>query len=526
MQAVIESIGGIGLFLFGMTAMTSGLRKLAGDRMRNFLEKWTRTPFTGALVGTAATAVLQSSSAVTVTAVGFVAAGMMTFQQAVGIIFGANIGTTMTGWMVALLGFKLKLSTIALPLIFVASILYLFPTKPRLRSIGKALAGFCLIFLGLNFLQSGLTEFRDVIDLGRWRSDSLGDRLLLVFAGCLLTLVTQSSSATVAATLVALNASILTLPQAAAVVIGADVGTTFSAALATIGGSAAARRTGFAHVIYNVLTGLMAFLLLPLYLWAIQRFAPEVSRSSPEVLLVGFHSAFNVFGVLIVLPFTNQFTRLISWLIPEKRLPLSIPFDGALLKDPATATESLVAGVRALAGATVADTALAISSWSFGSFHGQGIRAVIEEARSFAVKVGAAADGGDSTRPERTFGCIHLLDHLERLSERMLDKVRLTAARENDELREETSKVGQLFTKLAKYLQDGSHGEVLTDLEKAAADLESDKPHFRRHLISAASSGRLSAEAMDVALDAHRWLCRVAHHAWRIASYSTELAAR
>jgi phosphate:Na+ symporter len=126
MHPLIETLGGLGLFLYGMTAMTSGLRKLAGDRLRQWLARWTKTPFSGVVMGAIMTAVIQSSSATTVAVVGFVGAGLLTFTHALGIIFGANIGTTITGWMVALIGFKLKLSTIALPLLFIAAVLYLF----------------------------------------------------------------------------------------------------------------------------------------------------------------------------------------------------------------------------------------------------------------------------------------------------------------------------------------------------------------------------------------------------------------
>ena len=522
MQALIESLGGIGLFLYGMTAMTSGLRKLAGDRLRQSLARWTRNPFSGAVVGTAATAVLQSSSATTVAAVGFVAAGLMTFTEALGIIFGANIGTTLTGWMVALLGFKLKLSTIALPLMLVAALCYLFKSNRRLRGFGKALAGFCLIFIGISLLQSGLAGLQGKIDLGGWRTENLGGRLLLVLAGGLLTMITQSSSATVAAAITALNTSILTLPQAAAVIIGADIGTTLTAAFATVGATTAARRTGFAHVIYNVLTGAMAFSILPLYLWLMNRHAPEIVSNSPEVVAVGFHSFFNIFGVVVALPFAKPFARFIEFIIPEKTPPLSAPFEKSLLQDPHAATHSLVEGVRSLAQAGLQDASSALTSKAVPD-RNDAVRSAIEDARSFAVQIGATGEREGEGGSNRIFNSLHLVDHIERLVDRMLDIPRMKTAREHPALASQTSQTSGLLANLAADLGREVRKETVNDLEAMAADLESDKSHFRSHLINKAAAGELSGEDLDNALDAHRWLRRINYHAWRISSYAAEL---
>jgi phosphate:Na+ symporter len=522
MQSLIESLGGIGLFLFGMTAMTSGLRKLAGDRLRRSLARWTRNPFSGAVVGTAATAVLQSSSATTVAAVGFVAAGLMTFTEALGIIFGANIGTTLTGWMVALLGFKLKLSTIAQPLMFVAALCYLFKSNRMLRGFGKAFAGFCLIFMGIGLLQNGLAGLEGAIDLGSWHAESLSGRLLLVLAGGMLTVITQSSSVTVAAAITALNTSILTLPQAAAVIIGADIGTTLTAALATVGATTAARRTGFAHVIYNVLTGAMAFSILPLYLWLLNRYIPDFVSNMPEVVAVGFHSFFNILGVALVLPFTKPFGRFIEFLIPEKTPPLSAPFDKSLLQDPRAATDSLINGVRVLAqtGLRAASAVLKSSSVHGGK---DALCNAVDSARSFAVQIGAGGEKEGDGVATRIFNCLHLVDHIERLVDRTSDTARGRTAREHPTLASLSSRTAELTTTLAEELCGQLGKETVQKLEKMAVDMESDRFHFRSRILKRAVAGELSADELADALDAHRWLRRINYHAWRIANYAAEL---
>ena len=205
MNALLTSIGGLGLFLFGMAVMVSGLRKLAGDQLHQWLARATRTPLSGTLSGAVVTAAIQSSSATMIATVGFVGAGLLSFPQALGVVFGANIGTTITGWIVALLGLKLKLTAAALPFMLVAAILYLMKGNRTLRGAGKAMAGFALMFMGIGFLQEGLSGARALIDLTAFDATGLSGRLVLLLIGIVLTLITQASSATVAAAVTALS---------------------------------------------------------------------------------------------------------------------------------------------------------------------------------------------------------------------------------------------------------------------------------------------------------------------------------
>jgi len=292
---VLLCLGGLGLFLLGMVVLTDGLRALAGRALRRMLSRFTRSPRSGAMIGALTTAVVQSSSATTVATVGFVGAGLLTFPQALGIVLGANVGTTVTGWLVALLGFKLELGTAALPIVFVGVLIRLF-AGGRASSAGFAVAGFGLIFVGISLLQQGMGGFVGIITPESFPGDTWTGRLLLVVFGIVFTLVTQSSSAGVAMALAAVNASAMTVQQAAAAVIGMDIGTTVTAVLATVGGSVHARRTGYAHAMYNIFAGTAAFLILVPFMRAFEHFAPRLLASEPELVLVGFHTFFNLLG--------------------------------------------------------------------------------------------------------------------------------------------------------------------------------------------------------------------------------------
>ncbi len=244
LSGVIQAAGGLGLFLMGMSVMTEGLRALADEKLRSLLSRSTKSLGLAVCTGAFATAMVQSSSATTVAAVGFVHAGLLTFSQSLGIIFGANIGTTITGWMIALVGFKLQLGEIMLPIILVGALLRLSGSG-RLKSAGTALAGFGLIFVGITALQNGMSEFQGLVTPDSFPPDTWLGRLLLILIGIVITVITQSSSAGVAAAITAISTGTITLHQGAAMVIGMNVGTTVTAAMATIGGNIQARRTGF-----------------------------------------------------------------------------------------------------------------------------------------------------------------------------------------------------------------------------------------------------------------------------------------
>ncbi|MDH5425075.1 MAG: Na/Pi symporter, partial [Gammaproteobacteria bacterium] len=333
------------MFLLGMIIMTGGLKSLAGDYMRAVIMRFTHNPATGAVTGAVTTAVLQSSSATTVAAVGFVGTGLLTFSESLGIIFGANIGTTITGWLVVLLGFKLDLANVMLPVILLGVVFKLFGNK-KLAMLGLSLAGFALIFVGIGLMQTAMTSVSEVITPDVFPDSSWSGRLQLFLLGVVITVITQSSSAGVAIALTALFAGAVEFEQAAAIVIGMDVGTTSTAALAVVGGNVSAKRTGLSHVIYNLMTGCGALLLLSPYIYLWEAASATAITENAELALVAFHSVFNVLGVLLILPFVSQFSNLVKKLIAEKESPYTSGLDNSLLRDNAVAIAALSASMQ------------------------------------------------------------------------------------------------------------------------------------------------------------------------------------
>jgi len=296
-------VGGLGLFLLAMSMITEGLKTAGAAQLRQILVGASRSRARGIASGFVITAVVQSSSAVTVAVIGFVNAGLMTLYQSLGVLVGANVGTTMTSWLVAAVGFEVPLESFALPLVGLGMLLRLARPGRRLGSLGLALAGFGLFFVGLAVLRESLGALagsvQPILTLG-----SSGWRVLgFVLAGTAFTLVTQSSSAAIALILSAAGGGALGLPAAAAMVIGANVGTTSTAVMATLGATPNARRVAAGHVVFNVLTAVIALAMLPLLLWLVAGVGRLLGLpGSAPVILALFHTTFNLLGLGLVWP--------------------------------------------------------------------------------------------------------------------------------------------------------------------------------------------------------------------------------
>lgn len=511
-QTVLSALGGIGLFLLGMLVLTEGLKGLAGATQRRLLARFTRSPLSGAIAGAATTAVVQSSSATTLTAVGFVGAGLLTFPQALGIVFGANIGTTVTGWLVALFGFKLPLGTIALPLLFLAVLLRLFGDG-RVRQAGWSLAGFALLFVAIDFMQQGLAGLEGRLTPADFPDDTILGRLQLLAIGMALTAVTQSSSAGIAAAMVALAAGTISLPQAAAMAIGMDIGTTFKAVLAAIGGSTAMRQTGLAHLLYNLLTAAMAFLLLDPFALLAGRYA----AGEPELALVAFHSGFNILGVVLVLPFADRFARLIVWLVPERGPPLTRQLDERLLGDPGSAIDAalasltdisraLFAAIRDLIEHTRPQRVLALELGRIG--------AAIEQVQAFMEHIQTTPR--QQRAHARHLALLHVLDHLERLLHRAGQGERIDTLIEEPRL----ARLARLFSgALASLPENGDTAPSAARFDRLRRLYRDQRHSFRARTADAASQHLIDTEAAFDRLDSIRWLHRSAYHVWRILEH-------
>ncbi len=515
---VLLCLGGLGLFLLGMVVLTEGLRALAGRALRNVLTRFTRSPGSGAVTGAMTTAVVQSSSATTVAAVGFVGAGLLTFPQAFGIVLGANVGTTITGWLVALLGFKLKLGTAALPIVLVGVLMHLF-TRGRVSSAGFAIAGFGLIFVGISLLQQGMGGLVGIITPESFPPDTWSGRLLLFLFGLVFTIFTQSSSAGVAMALAAVNASAMTVQQAAAAVIGMDVGTTVTAVLATIGGSVHARRTGYAHVMYNVLTGIGAFLILVPFMGALERFAPQVLVSEPELVLVGFHTFFNLVGVTIAVNFASQLASLMVRLVPMKPVPFARRLDRSLLESPAAALDALGTTLADLSATTFETIQRLISSTDRRGIEARlaQVREALSETRNYVESVRTSTDEGWTY--QRHLSAMHVIDHLDRLVDRCADTERWPPLRYDQQLEAIARKLGPAADEVRKALVQGEQSVAEDNLEAVWRSVQDECRDYRGRALEQVAMGAFDAAEGAVRLDAARGLRRVAYHMWRIAHH-------
>lgn len=306
-------VGGLGLLLIGMGLMTDGLRIAAGNKLRDILALWTHTRWRGLFSGILITGIVQSSSAVTVATIGFANAGMLSLKRAMWVIFGSNVGTTMTAWIVALVGFRLNIESLALPLVGVGALIKLTGDKKPRASLGLALVGFGLLFMGIGALKEAFETLGDKVTVPAIDSLTLLHVLAYVGIGLLLTTLMQSSSAAIVVALSAAESGMLPIHAAAAVVIGANLGTTSTALLSVIGATSTARRVALGHVCFNVITAIAAVVLLSQMLWlsdVIQRMVE--GRSSPAVSLAIFHSTFNILGVLLMWPLSGRLVRFLK----------------------------------------------------------------------------------------------------------------------------------------------------------------------------------------------------------------------
>ncbi|MDH3394269.1 MAG: Na/Pi symporter, partial [Desulfobulbaceae bacterium] len=280
---------------------------------RTIIARSTSTVFRGLLSGAFITALVQASSALVVASIGFVNAGLMTLTQAVTLIYGSNVGTTMTGWLVAVVGFDINIKALALPMLGFGMVLRVAGSGKRYGAVGEALAGFGLFFLGINELKLAFAGISDTIQLSSISGSGPLEMLLFVGLGFVLTFLMQSSSAALAITLTAASGGVVPLEAAAAMVIGANVGTTSTAVMATLGATSNAKRVAAAHVIFNLLTGVVAFLLLP---WMYSHLADIAillhMDTGPTTLLALFHTLFNVLGVLLMLPINRRMVNMLE----------------------------------------------------------------------------------------------------------------------------------------------------------------------------------------------------------------------
>ncbi len=329
---VLTLLGSLGLFLYGMTLMSEALQKVAGDKLRNILAAMTSNSLSRILTGLFITAVIQSSSATTVMVVSFVNAGLLSLVQSIGVIMGANIGTTFTAWLISLLGFKADIAILAIPLIGFGFAFMMCKAKKK-KSIGELIIGFSLLFLGLSFLKDSVPDLQNSPEvlafLQQWTGYGFGSTLMFVGIGTILTIVLQSSSATMALTLVMCNNGWIPFEMGAAMVLGENIGTTITANIAASVANVSARRAAMAHSVFNVFGVIWVLILFHPFLLVVSKIItamgldnPLVAGASSNSVLYGIsmvHTLFNVCNALILVWFTNQIAQLVTKIVKNKK---------------------------------------------------------------------------------------------------------------------------------------------------------------------------------------------------------------
>ncbi|NLG80218.1 MAG: Na/Pi cotransporter family protein [Firmicutes bacterium] len=453
-------LGGLGLFIYGMLQMGDGLQKAAGDRMRKILEALTARTWLGVIVGTIVTAVIQSSSATTVMLVSFVNAGLMTLKQAVGVIMGANIGTTMTAQLIAF-----DLADLALPAVGLGFIITFFSRKKIHKYLGQVILGFGLLFLGMTVMTDTMRPLRDNPAFVQWIANFGKYPLLGVLAGLAMTMIIQSSSATIGLLMAAASQGLVGFDAAIPVLFGDNIGTCITAVLASIGASLSARRTAIVHVLFNVFGTILFLTLLPFFKTFVHVVTPT---GDIERLIANAHTSFNVLNTLVWLPMAGLLARIATAVYPGQEIVMEQGpkyLDKRMLSTPSVALQLAVKELVRMAGIAremVKDAGQALLAGK-PSAVSKSINAREEVVDNLQAEIilylSTLMAQGVLTQPQSTrlAGMLHVVNDIERIgdhavniSEFAIDKVE-QGLEFSDEAK---SELGDLFRRVDEVISD------------------------------------------------------------------------
>ncbi len=509
-------IGGVGLFLLGMSLMTDGLKSLAGDRLRVVLSSMTGRPVRAFVSGAGLTVAVQSSSATSLATIGMVSAGLLSFPQAVGVIIGAAVGTTSTGWIVSLLGLKFSIASVAMPMVGIGVLVKLF-TRDRRAAVGMAIAGFGLIFVGIDTLKTAMESASAHMNPASLPGGTAWGDVALVGIGVAMTVVMQSSSAAVAMTMAALHAGTITLEQGVSLVVGANVGTTVTPMLAAIGATTAAKRTAAAHVVFNTASSAIGLAAIPAFLWIVGAVTPDADRS--VVSLAAFHTGFTLVGALVFLPFVRRYAGLIARLVRDRDGALTINLDDTVASVPAVAVDAarratMEAG--AILAEAVRETA-AVGAVSAQTRRGvEEVDGALDRVRSFLARVRTDSNASEHAAH---IGVLHAIDHFERLIEGLGEReLAARVRRSGAELGDQAARLAESAARVRDAMHRGrgdADAEAATEAGEASSAIASYRRAQRVRVLQRTASGDVPPDdALDV-LEAARWLDRLGYHLWR-----------
>ncbi|MBP7735880.1 MAG: Na/Pi cotransporter family protein [Spirochaetes bacterium] len=513
-------IGGIGLFILGMILMTEGMKSLAGDTLRRTLSRFTGGTVSSILSGACITAMLQSSHATIITTIGFVSSGLITFHQSLGIILGAHLGTTSTGWIVSLLGMKLKLGIVALPIVGFGAILRLLG-KEKIAIAGMVMAGFGLIFFGIDVLQDGMKSLSAYIDLKDFAGTGLGNRFLLVGVGIVMTIIMQASSAAVATTMAALNTGAIDLAQGAALVIGQNIGTTITAAIAAMGATPSAKRTAIAHILFNVITGIVAFIILPFFISFIQYIIHTFGVMDNTITLAGFHSAFNLLGICIILPFLGFFSRFLTKIIPDRGPYLTRYLDNSIRNVPTVAVETVRRTIIDITIATIDVVRIMIENEKISPVVKSRLRDVgkaLNETRRFLAQI-RSLKGASSAYGSHLMAIMHALDHVDQLIIACWEFEKLSTMHNDHQLNHLALTLSEDVGPVLVMLEGLKKKESVVEMEKTSHYMKELREKQREEILARTAAGTIDADTAIRQIEAIRWLDRVTYRIFRALYY-------
>lgn len=516
---MLTVFGGIGLFLLGMSMLTNGLKEIAGDALKRWLNKLTRGNFSSMLSGMLMTVLVQSSTATTLLTIGFVSAGLLTFTQSIGVIIGANIGSTSTGWIISLIGFKISLQVMALPIIGVG-VFMSFIAPNDIKKFGGVLAGFGLLFLGIDFLQQGMGDAQNFIAFDQIPAGSFWAALLLIIIGIVMTIIMQASSAAMAATLAALFTGAIDFEQAAYLVIGQNIGTTATALFASIGASVSAKRTAMTHLLFNLVTAFIVTITFRYFLQIVELLTIKLTGGFDEtVALAIFHTSFSVVGAIIFMPFIKYFAQLLIRIVPEKENALTRNLDKKLLEAPSVALD--------VAFKTMRDILVVLTNLQSKLMTTKKITAdyekkmdEVEEAIQITSDFLNAIQSTSKRERKKHIAILHTQDHVVRLVKVLREEQQVEALVVQPQLMSQWQSI--LLTveqQLQNELQLQQMSDILEQHSHMMAQARKNKreEYFER---SVANETELAVAVSKVG--ALLWIDRLVYHYWRATARMSE----
>jgi phosphate:Na+ symporter len=511
---VSQLLGGIGLFLLGVFLLSDGLKTAAGDTLRRILVRFTGRPSTAFISGAGITVLAQSSSATTLATIGFVSAGILTFSQAIGVVMGASLGTTSTGWLISLVGMKFGIGKLAFPLVGLGALVRLV-SHGHNAAIALAVAGFGLMFVGIDILQSGMVSLSESFAPNSLPHGTLMGRVLLVGIGIVLTVVTQSSAAAVATTLAAFHTGMIDLEQGTSLIIGASIGTTSTSALAAIGATTPAKRTALAHILFSVAAGILAFAILPIFVWSVTQAEQSLGSQLGVVILAAFHSGFTLLAALLVLPGINRFSAFIERLVPERGPALTRHLDSSLGEVPEVAIEAVRRTLMDVSAEILDEIERGLRG---GATPSRADRidtalAALKETRRFLGTVSFSTSGPDQLNAR--ISIIHALDHLNQLAAVVKNNFKPSLLSGEQRLHGPKGTLLEMVETVAASLRRQALAPERDKLKVLSLALAERRRTERAALLEESALGTVEPGQALHTLDGLRWLDAVGYHTWR-----------